>query len=202
MRTHVRELRAFETTSESVNRFGPAQITFNSRLPWAWRELPPAKSIVFRRVSTVIYSDAPLLRVTFGMENARFTVSTNPSKLDGLVTYSWAPSCSDLFSSKSRRDELNIITGIDRNDSSLLSSAKTSIPLRFGRLRSKRIKSGRGAWAKESFLRTNASACSPSIARWSSIPAWTSSSVSCIAKKAASSSSTYKSTRSGMHSAV
>src|SRR5690349_9099827 len=65
--------------------------------------------------------------------------------------------------SSSACDVVRITTGMTRNPGSAFSSARTSRPSRRGRLRSSRIRPGRGAPAYSPSWRRNRIACSPSF---------------------------------------
>src|SRR5215470_16595135 len=65
--------------------------------------------------------------------------------------------------SSSAWDVVRMTTGMTRSCGSSLSSASTSWPERRGRLRSSRIRSGRGAPVYSPVWRRNCSACSPSV---------------------------------------
>src|SRR5215467_12064389 len=65
--------------------------------------------------------------------------------------------------SSSACDVVKMTTGMTRNSGSAFSSASTSRPSRRGRLRSSRIRPGRGAPAYSPSWRRNCSACSPSF---------------------------------------
>src|SRR5262245_37616776 len=66
--------------------------------------------------------------------------------------------------SSSASDVVSTTTGIVRRSGSALMSASTSLPSRRGRLRSSRIRPGRGAFSYSPSRRRNRSACSPSVA--------------------------------------
>ena len=77
----------------------------------------------------------------------------------GAVTYDGRGTCYLEFG----HDVVSATIGIDKRSVSLFNSASTSRPLRMGRLRSSRMRLGRGASA--SVRRTNLIACSPLLTK-------------------------------------